>query len=78
MDNGEGGLKKGGHYSKCLPKVDFPSGWCVICIDNHWANEYAMLQYIDDILLSYVKQKRKELEHPDDQLCLVVFDSYCA
>jgi len=64
-----------GKTSKCLPKVDFPSGWCVTCTDN---NEYTTLQYIDDILLPYVKQKRKELERPDDQPCLVVIDRFKA
>jgi len=64
-----------GKTSKCLPKVDFPSGWCVTCTDNHWANEYTAL---DDILLPYVKQKKKELGCPDDQLCLVIFDRFKA
>ena len=62
-----------GKTSKCLPKVDLLAGWCVTCTDNHWANEYTTLQYIDDILLPYVKQKRKELGCPDDQSCLVIF-----
>jgi len=50
----------------------------VTCTDNHWANECTTFQYIDDILLPYVKQKRKELECPDNQPCLVVFDSFKA
>ena len=67
-----------GKTSKSLPKVDFPSGWCVTFTDNHWANEYTTLQYLDEILLPYVKRKRKELGHPDDQTCLVIFDRFKA
>ena len=67
-----------GKTSKCLPKIDFPSGWCVTCTDNHWANEYTTLQYLDEILLPYIKQKRKELGCPDDQACLVIFDRFKA
>ena len=33
-----------GKTSKSLPKVEFPSGWCVMCTDDHWANEYTALQ----------------------------------
>ena len=67
-----------GKTSKSLPKVEFPSGWCVTCTDNHWANEYTTLQYLDEILLPYVKQKRTELKCPDDQACLVIFDRFKA
>ena len=48
------------------------------CTDNHWANEYTTLQYIDDILLPYVKQKRKELGCSNDQPRLVIFDRFKA
>ena len=49
-----------------------------MCTDNHWVNEHTPLQYLDKILLPYVKQKRKELGCPDDQACLVIFDRFKA
>ena len=42
--------------------------------ENHWANALTTLQYIGEILLLYVKQKRQDLKLPDDQSCLVIFD----
>ena len=38
----------------CLLKVDFPAGWSITFIANHWANENTVLSYIHNILLPYV------------------------
>ena len=67
-----------GKISRCLPKVVFPSGWCITCTENHWANEVTTLKYIDEILFPYVRQKRKELGLPGEQTCLVIFDRFKA
>ena len=82
-------VTKAGHYlppqviyagktSRCLPKVTFPSGWCITCTENHLANEVTTLTYMDEIPFPYVKQKRKELGLPDKQTCLVIFDRFKA
>ena len=67
-----------GTTRRSLPTVKFPAGWIVTFTENHWANELTTLQYIDEILLLYVKQKRKDLKLPDDQSCLVIFDRFKA
>ena len=59
-----------GKTSRCFPKVTFPSGWCITCTENHWANEVTTLTYMDEILF--------ELGLPDEQTCLVIFDRFKA
>ena len=79
------GVTKIGHYlppqliyagktKKCLPKVNFPSSWHVTCTKNHLANEVTTLQYIDEILLPYICQTRKELNLPPHHSSLVIFN----
>ena len=63
---------------KCLPKVNFPSSWHIMCTKNHWANEVTALQYIDETLLPYMHQTRKELNLPPHQSSLVIFDRFKA
>jgi len=66
-------VTKNGHYllpqviyagktSKCLPKVQFPTGWHITCTENQWPNKITSLMYIDEILLLYVNRTRKELK----------------
>jgi len=45
--------------------VTFLAGWNVRITG---ANELTTLQYIDEILLPYVKQKRQDLQLPDNLL----------
>lgn len=82
-------VTKNGHYlppqliyagktKKCLPKVNFPSSWHITCTENHWANEVTTLQYIDEILLPYIRQTRKELNLPPHHSSLVIFDRFKA
>ena len=66
-----------GKTRKCLPVVKFPPNWNITFTENHWANELTTLQYIDVILLPYVKQKRQDLKLPN-QPCLVIFDRFKA
>lgn len=66
-----------GKTRKCLPVIKFPSNWHITFTENHWANELTTLQYIDAILLPYVKQKREELKRPNHP-CLVIFDRFKA
>lgn len=36
--------------------------------------EEAMLQYVDNIVIPYFSAAQRELELPDDQVCLAIFD----
>ena len=61
-----------GTTHRCLPTVQFPSGWHITCSENHWSNESTMKAYIERILLPYVHHKRKELKLAADYPALVI------
>ena len=65
-----------GTTHRCLPTVQFPSGWHITCSENHWSNESTMKAYIQRILLPYVREKRKELKLAADYPALVIFDKF--
>ena len=60
-----------------MPVVKFPLNWNITFTENHWADELTTLQYIDVVLLPYVKQKRQDVKLPN-QPCLVIFDRFKA
>ena len=63
-----------GKTKKCLPSFAFPPDWQATFSHNHWSNESTMHDYINKILLPYVKKKREELKLSSDQLespCIV-------
>ena len=65
-----------GKTKKCLPSFAFPPDWQATFSHNHWSNESTMHDYINKILLPYVKKKREELKLPSDQRALVLFDKF--
>ena len=65
-----------GTTQRCLPNVEFPKDWHVTCTSNHWSNEGTMMQYIDKILLPYIKRKREELQLKYNYPALVIFDNF--
>ena len=67
-----------GKTTKCLPSITFPDDWHVTYTQNHWANEVTTEDYINNILLPYVAQKRLELSLPIDHPALVIFDRFKA
>ena len=48
----------------CL--VTLLKDWHVTCIDNHWFNEQKTHEYIELVLLLYVKSIRRQLGMPDN------------
>ena len=67
-----------GKTPHCLPNYDFPEKWDITYSANHWSNETTMKEYIDNILLPYVKEKRRNLNLADDYPALVLFDNFKA
>lgn len=67
-----------GKTSRCLPSVQFPAGWHVTYTENHWANEKTTEDYINHILLPYIKQKRVALSLGPNHPALVLFDRFKA
>ena len=64
------------YAGRSLPKPKFPTEWHVTFMENHWSNQITTLQYVYNILLPYVTQKRSELGLPSDHHSLVMFDRF--
>ena len=69
-----------GKTNRCFLYVEFPVGWHITYSANHWCNEITMKDYVNKILLPYVKEKRKELIQKlcVDYPALVLFDNFKA
>lgn len=65
-----------GKTPRCLPPVEFPKKWHITYTENHWCNESTMKEYINKIILPYVKQKREDLMLPVDYPALIIFDNF--
>lgn len=62
----------------CLPKYNFPGKWQVKYSANHWSNETAMKEYVDNILLPYIDEKRKAFKLAEDYPTSVLFGNFKA
>ena len=65
-----------GKTQRCLPTVKFPSNWHITYTQNHWANEETTHDYIKNILIPYVQQRRCDLSLDPQQPALVIFDRF--
>ena len=65
-----------GKTQKCHSSIKFPDKWHITHTENHWANEQTTKDYINLILLPYVKQTRKDMSLPEDHPALVIFDRF--
>ena len=62
----------------CLPHYSFPSGWHVTYSANHWSNEDTMNEYLEHIILPYIRNKRAQLKLADNYPALLTFDNFKA
>ena len=67
-----------GKTTICLPSTKFPSNWHITFTPTHWANKITTLAYIDQIILPYIKRKRRECGLPNEQRALCIFDNFKA
>ena len=65
-----------GKTAACLPKVELPQDWHIKCTANHWFNEGKILEYIQLVLMPYIRDKRKELGLFEHFPALVLFDTF--
>ena len=64
-----------GKTDRCLPQFQFPSAWNVTKSENHWSNERTMIEYINQIILPYINDRRSELKLSNEQPALLIFDN---
>ena len=65
-----------GKSHACLPPTKFPSDWHITYSHNHWANENTSKDYVEKIILPYLRVKRQELNLTHDQHALCIFDNF--
>ena len=63
-----------GKTPRCHPKFEFPCGWDITHSAKRWSNEHMMLQYINNIIVPYVKSQRELMKH--DKPAVVIMDNF--
>ena len=56
--------------------IEFPSGFDVKQLLNHWSNEEPAIQHIRGIILPYVDKIKEGLVLPKDQRSLLIYDVF--
>ena len=64
-----------GKSARCHPRHQFPSGWHITHSPRHWSTEETMIQYINEIIIPYVKSHRDTLQSPALS-ALVIMDNF--
>ena len=65
-----------GKTAASLPHYQFPDDWHVTFTPNHWSNEEKMIEYIEKIILPYVRAQRTKLKLSDSYPSLAIFDVF--
>ena len=52
------------------PRYELPGDWSITHSPKHWSNESTMLEYIDDIIVPYIKRVREDLGLGPEQAAL--------
>ena len=65
-----------GKTCQCHPPFPFPLDWDITNTPNHWSTEETMLSYIENIIVPFVEQIRKDHEMGSDQAALAIFDHF--
>lgn len=60
------------------PQVEFPRDWHITYSSTHWSNETTMKEYVDQIILPYIKRKRAELKLAPNHASLLLFENFKA
>ena len=50
-----------GTSPRCLPKHEFSKKWHITYSANHWSNEETTTEYLDNVLIPYIAEKRESL-----------------
>ena len=63
-----------GKTSRCHPHYQFPPEWDITHSPKHWSNEATMLQYVENIIVPYVRATRSAFT--DETPALVIMDNF--
>ena len=62
----------------CHAKITFPTDWDITHSESHWSTEVTMLTYLDNVVIPYFAEARRDLELADDHVALAIFDVFAA
>ena len=65
-----------GNTQACLPRYVFPGDWNVTYTPNYWSNEEKMIEYIQKVILPYIKAKRKDMKLCPTHPALAIHDEF--
>ena len=63
-----------GKTPRCHPHYQFPPGWDITHSEKHWSNEVTMIQYVENIIVPYVRSTRATFE--EDTPAVVIIDNF--
>ena len=66
----------GGKTARCHSRYEFPGDWSITHTPKHWSNKSTMLEYMDDIIVPYIKRVREDLGLGPEQVALGIFDHF--
>jgi hypothetical protein len=66
----------GGKTDQCQNKDKFPDNFHITHSENHWANGSTLIEYLQNIVTSFVDEIQDELDLPVRQKALAIFDCF--
>ena len=67
-----------GKTEHCYPTTSFLDGWNITHSTNHWSTEQTMMEFLDKILVPYVKQNRERMQLSSTFPAVAIFDVFAA
>ena len=65
----------GGKTSQSLPKIQFPTGFCLSANPSHYSNTEESIKLLKEIVVPYVEKIRAKLDDPK-QSALLIWDVF--
>ena len=65
-----------GKTNRFYPAVTFPEDWDVSHTSNHWSHEVSMIQYLNKIVIPFLKSKQDALKLAQCQPAVTIFDVF--
>ena len=62
----------------CHPTTSFLDGWNITHSANHWSTEQTMMEFLDKILVPYMKQTRERMQLSSTFPAVAIFDVFAA
>ena len=66
------------YAESCHPTTSFPDGWNITYSANHCSTEQTMMEFLDKILVPYVKQTRECMELSSTFPAVTIIDVFAA